>query len=584
MAKLEEHKKEIVRLFASGMSKSEIAKRFQVSHTAISKILNNEKSFNESEKVSKQDNKKLANTIIDKAMMQALKNIDKVSPLDCIRIVERLSILWGNNDNEKSKLELVVESLNHITDAVSNKNFNYEQLKDFVNNLKPLSDEHKSLSAKQIKVLNNATKRWNILYGATRSGKTHISYYLALKHIFEHYNENILFVGKTLNTIDRNVFDKMRELFGDENISAIIDKKEINIYGKRCYVVGANDERAITKIQGSGLGYAYLDELTTYPENFFQMLKSRLDEHEACCDATCNPESPSHFVKKHIDKTKDKWIYSEHFTIYDNPFLDKDFVSALEDEYRGTIYFDKWILGKWVKAEGLVFPLFKRERHHISLLEHNKRYGRHSIVRVIYGTDGANTNDSTAIVPLAILDNGMAVTLPMFYHNPKENGQLSNEELMPYIEQYLKELNQNYRLVETGVEQHFAVDCAAADLCLTLGNHLANKGYDVWKYTKKDLNQTTDVVNNAFARNILFVLDYGGYYNYHRKRFIEGTSQLVIDLELMVWDEKNEKFDDTVPNDCADAFRYAVNTYFNNPNNIWETPNPELRFKENEDE
>ena len=45
MAKLEEHKKEIVRLFASGMSKSEIAKKFQVSHTAISKILNNEKSF-----------------------------------------------------------------------------------------------------------------------------------------------------------------------------------------------------------------------------------------------------------------------------------------------------------------------------------------------------------------------------------------------------------------------------------------------------------------------------------------------------------------------------------------------------------
>ena len=178
----------------------------------------------------------------------------------------------------------------------------------------------------------------------------------------------------------------------------------------------------------------------------------------------------------------------------------------------------------------------------------------------------------------------MAVTLPMFYHNPKINGQLSNEELMPYIERYLSELNETYKLKETGVSQHFAVDCAAADLCLTLGNHLAHKGYDVWKYTKKDLNQTTDIVNNAFARNILYVIDYGGYYNYHRNMFIEGTSQLVIDLELMTWNEKNEKFDDTVPNDCADAFRYAVCTYFNNPNNIWETPNPELRFKENRNE
>ena len=141
-------------------------------------------------------------------------------------------------------------------------------------------------SNKQEKVLNNAVKRWNILYGATRSGKTHVSYFLAIKHIREHWNDRVLFVGKTLNTIDRNVFDPMREIFGTRYISDIINKREIYIFGKRCYVVGANDERAITKIQGSGLGYAYLDELTTFPENFFQMLKSRLDEPGACCDAT----------------------------------------------------------------------------------------------------------------------------------------------------------------------------------------------------------------------------------------------------------------------------------------------------------
>ena len=278
-------------------------------------------------------------------------------------------------------------------------------------------------SDKQKQVLRQANKRWNILYGATRSGKTFVSYSLALLHIKQHLDHNILFAGKTLNTIDRNVFDPMRRIFGEQYVSQIIDKKEIDIFGKRCYVVGANDERAITKIQGVGLGYAYLDELTTFPENFFQMLKSRLDAPNACCDATCNPESPSHFVKQFIDKP-DVDCYAEHFTLYDNPFLTPDFVRALENEYRGTIYFDKWVLGNWVKAEGLVFPLFKREKHYITLSEHNKRYGRHRIERVIYGTDGANTNDSTAIVPLAILDNGMAVTLPMFYHNPKINGQI----------------------------------------------------------------------------------------------------------------------------------------------------------------
>lgn len=433
-----------------------------------------------------------------------------------------------------------------------------------------------ALTKKQVKVLAHANRRWNILYGATRSGKTHVSYYLALKHVFEHYDDNILFAGKTLNTLDRNVFDVMRNLF-PHRVSPIIDKRKIIIFGKTCYVVGANDERAITKIQGVGLGYAYLDELTTFPENFFEMLKSRLDAPNACCDATCNPESPSHFVKTFIDNPNVD-CYSEHFTIYDNDFLPQDFVRALENEYRGTIYFDKWILGKWVKSEGLVYPLFKRERHFLPLQEHNKLYGLHRIVRIIFGTDGANTNDATAIIPLAILDNGMGITLPIFYHSPKVNGQLSNEQLMPEILKYLNDLNAAYRLRETNVAFHFAVDAAAADLCLTLGSHLSSRGYDVWKFAKKDLNATTDVVNNAFARNILFIGDYGGYYNYHKNQFVSGNNQLVTDLELMTWDEKNGGFDDTIPNDCADAFRYAVCTYFNNPYNIWGTPNPDLRF------
>ena len=394
-------------------------------------------------------------------------------------------------------------------------------------------------SEKQKQVLQKANKRWNILYGATRSGKTFVSYSLALLHIKEHENDNILFAGKTLNTIDRNVFDPMRQIFGREYIGQIIDKKEIDIFGKRCYVVGANDERAITKIQGVGLGYAYLDELTTFPENFFQMLKSRLDAPNACCDATCNPESPSHFVKQFIDKP-DVGCYAEHFTLYDNPFLTPDFVSALENEYRGTIYFDKWVLGNWVKAEGLVFPLFKRESHYLTPQEYSARFGRNRLKYVIFGCDGANTNDSTAVIPLAIMDNGQAVVLEMFYHNPKVNGQLSNEQLVPLIMRYLDDLDREYKLKESGAEFYTAVDCAASDLYLSLAYHLPD-WYNVRKFTKKDIMQTTDVVNNAFARGVLCILNFKGHFNYYRNRFEETENQLVVDLELMTWDKNNEK-------------------------------------------
>lgn len=437
-------------------------------------------------------------------------------------------------------------------------------------------------SEKQKKVLRNADKRWNILYGATRSGKTKVSFSLALKHIREHYDDNILFVGKTLNTIDRNVFDEMRKDFGAAHIGDIVGNREITIFGKRCHVVGANDERAITKIQGMGIGYAYCDELTTYPENFFQMLKSRLDAKNACCDATCNPESPSHFVKQFIDKPEVAGtVYAEHFDIYDNPFLPPEFVSSLENEYRGTIYFDKWILGNWVKAEGLVFPLFKREKHFLKPEEFAEKYGRQRIRYVIFGVDGATTNDSTAIEPLAVMESGQAVVIEPFYHNPKVNGQYANEQLMPMIVKYMRELEKKYRFDRMRVEYYTAVDAAAADLRLSLAYHLPDY-YNVRAFSKKNILRTTDVVNNAFARNAIAILDFGGHYNYVRGEFVkEPESQLVRDLELMTWDERNpEKYDADVPNDCADAFRYAVCTYYDNPENLWETPDPEARYKE----
>lgn len=434
---------------------------------------------------------------------------------------------------------------------------------------------------KQKEVYREATHRWNILYGAVRSGKTFISQMKIPARIQEHYGNNILFAGKTLNTLDRNVFDPMRNVFGDNAVSKIIDKKEIVLFGKRCYCVGANDDRAITKIQGVGLGYAYCDEMTTFPENFFNMLKSRLDRVNSKCDGTCNPESPSHFIKAHLDnKTLD--VFSKHFTLYDNTFLDPTFVKNLENEYRGTIYFDKWILGKWVRAEGLVFPLFKRERHYTNAADYSKRFGQHYIQYIIWGVDGATTNDATAIVPLAILSNGMAAVLDIFYHDPKQNGQLSNEQLIPYIKQYIDDMNARYHIYENGVQMYMPVDCAAADLVLQLRYNLG-EDFNVNKYTRKDIFATTDIVNNALGRNLIHILrnNCGAYYNYIKGRWEQGENPLVRDLESVVWDENNKEYDARVPNDTADAFRYAVCAYFYNPDNLWETPSADKYISEN---
>ena len=124
MAKITEHDRaEIIKLYASGRSAREIAKSLHVSHTAISKILNEIKSCQEQgkvdkslQKVAKQNNHELAKQIIDKAMASVVKDIDKTSPMDRIKIVERLMFLYGNNENQKSALDRVIDAITGVID------------------------------------------------------------------------------------------------------------------------------------------------------------------------------------------------------------------------------------------------------------------------------------------------------------------------------------------------------------------------------------------------------------------------------------------------------------------------------------
>ena len=120
MAKLEEHREEIVQLFASGMSKSEIAKKFQVSHTAISKILKAFKSFAEQEKVSKkfqkvskQDNKEIAREIYNNAMNTLKSRVEKATPMELLKIIEYYNIMYNfaeeGSDEKVTSISITVE-------------------------------------------------------------------------------------------------------------------------------------------------------------------------------------------------------------------------------------------------------------------------------------------------------------------------------------------------------------------------------------------------------------------------------------------------------------------------------------------
>lgn len=428
---------------------------------------------------------------------------------------------------------------------------------------------------KQRQCLDAPRKTWNIWCGAVRSGKSFATITRLPFRIAQHRKEPCMIVAKTLAMVEKNVLSVLRTNWGDGIgfIHSTADgRRVVDIFGKEVDCVGANDARSSSKIHGTEYGYVYGDEVVLWDEAFFTMLQSRLSLADSEFDGTCNPESPSHYLKQFMDNpTFDGNCFE--FTLYDNPYLPKHYIERLENEYRGTIYFDRFILGKWTSCEGQVFPLFRRDKHYLKPDDYARQYRENlgAIKYCIIGGDGATTNDSTALVPLMVFADGHAVVGDIFYHNPKECGQLSNAELLPYIQQWYRDLIKKYALYNGAVRFYTAIDCAAADLVLTLRRNLP-ENYNITAMTQKNILQTTDVVNNAFARDLVHILDLGGTYNYVRNRFDEGLSQLVIDLERMIWLEGNEKYDPAIPNDVADAFRYAVNTYYNNPENMWQTP------------
>ena len=111
-------------------------------------------------------------------------------------------------------------------------------------------------------------------------------------------------------------------------------------------------------------GKTYLDCAVTIPkricaardEGVFQMLKSRLSCPHSHFDGTCNPDNPQHWFKRFLDSDAD--IYCQAYTIDDNPTLPTEFVAQLKKEYAGTVYYNRFILGQWAAAGGIIYRPF----------------------------------------------------------------------------------------------------------------------------------------------------------------------------------------------------------------------------------
>lgn len=218
------------------------------------------------------------------------------------------------------------------------------------------------LTPKQAEYIRNANHRWNVACGAVRSGKSYcqISYCIPARLMERKGLRGLrVILGATRANIERNVLQPMRDIYGDGIATGINSQNIARIMGEKVYCIGADNVRQVAKIRGSEIAYVAIDEATDINPEVFEMLKSRLSLPWSTCDATTNPASPNHWFKEFLDSVdRGVDIYCQNYTIYDNPFLPEEYVHALEAEYAGSVWYDRYILGLWTLAEGLVYPNF----------------------------------------------------------------------------------------------------------------------------------------------------------------------------------------------------------------------------------
>lgn len=409
------------------------------------------------------------------------------------------------------------------------------------------------LNPKQFEFLIADDRRINILTGSVRSGKTYISllkWAIFVASMPE--NSEFIMTGKTLTALKRNCLGLLQDLVGD-NFTYSISQKSGTLFGRKIWLEGANDDRAESKIRGMTLAGAYIDELTQIPFDFYKMLLSRLSVKNAKLYATTNPDSPNHWVKEHIidNDEIDRKVWN--FTLDDNEILkreNEEYFENLKKEYlsMGGVFYERFILGLWVLAEGLIYKQFVNNTEMFIKDKAVDEYGNDLKFMIIsIGIDYGATKGETEFKATGITSMFQEVWT---IDEMKLKGLHSPEQMYDKFVEFYKRVVEKY-----GKVTHCFADYGALGQVLSYGlnRHLQQNGIPlkVQDCIKGQIIDRIQLDCQLFAQMRRFIL----------RKCIYITEA----YKQAVWDEKKEntRLDDgTTPIDDLDASEYSIFPFY----------------------
>lgn len=283
-----------------------------------------------------------------------------------------------------------------------------------------------------------------------------------------------------------------------------------------------------------------------------------------------NNETVGHWFVDYVEEKRhdDEWcyIYSNCYHIWN--LLNEQTQNFIENSKKlNYTEFRRVFLGDInANTSDVVFPQFVRAKHYKKAYE----LVQHYITTLIIGIDHATANDTFAVVPVAILDDGTTQTLEIMYNDPTEtNRTLAPTEQCELLEKFIDFLDDKYGIADNQLKTIMSVDGAASPFIAQL-KHLKKtaKRKELWRFIeikaftmkKKDIN--LGIIKNAFAYGVLTILNEGG------RKWDGSLNEHRMAKEIEKQRYKNGKLDPAIPNDLCDALEYGLIPYYSNCYNL----------------
>ncbi|TNB92615.1 PBSX family phage terminase large subunit [Bacillus cereus] len=407
--------------------------------------------------------------------------------------------------------------------------------------LKPAPFKFRPFSKKQLQVLtwwrkDSPMKDHDgiICDGSIRAGKTvsmALSYVMWGTATFN--GENLGMAGKTIGSLRRNVITPLKKMLKSrkykvkdhlsENMLTISKDGHTNHF----YIFGGKDESSQELIQGITLAGMFFDEVALMPQSFVNQATGRCSIEGSKYWFNCNPAGPYHWFKlEWIDNKEDKNLLHIHFTMNDNLSLSEKVKQRYYRMYSG-VFFQRFILGLWVLAEGIVYDMFNKEKHVVKTVE--REYEKY-YVSCDYGTQNPMTYGLWGLC-----DGIWYKTKEYHYDGRKSSRQKTDDEYLDDLKEFVGDISIRGIIVDPS---------AASFIALLKKNRF------------KVLKAKNEVIDGI--RNVARLL------NEEKIKYNDCCKETFREYASYTWDEKATARGEDKPNKendhQMDGDRYFVNT------------------------